>query len=1744
MMPSAEGNRATNPLTMAGSEEKGASRARQGRRMSRWRGGRRKKAPLAAPGGRALGASRKAVARHMMGMMASSLVMATGAPTVVGAASNWGPHIRPWQWSLQAGEDAPPQVDRRIAPLPLHRKVVVLSLGAGIGGFELALLALGAYHVSEIHLVDTDPSLAPFYADLPNRWASWAECGTAPRVSTALGNDVHALTASSVCARLGPDDHLLVLGGWDCRSRSSAGAGLGLFDSRSDMFVSVARLLAQLQAALPDRVSYLLENVPVGAASETRVGVLLDEYRVREVLGAPLVFDAVEFGSHAARVRAFWTNLFPQQLFDEQRAHLRPLLRRPLAELLDPGRHLVPCTTHSTPSPGWRINTFDEPVRVFPCFTSRWGSYGFVMDPDTCIPRHGVVLAETSTGLELSEPSVAERERCMGYPEGFTALEGWSDTARVRLLGQSIDQHAAAALWSVAHMASCRSDLGGEAMGAEGITGDAVAKTMADPDGSVNAAVMGCAWFLAAAAALEHAAAPAAEDPAARVALASAEPSASAAEKLRSLLGAMSLDASLQDEFMALGEPEELVCVLHAAAREASSTSAAHVRAVTVDSEEGILIAAIRGLNLARTEGSAAEAVRAEDNEDSELLEALGGVDHIPLVPPAGPQPITLEDIDIDLSPLPPATVAAVMRLLKEYIEKGLFASDLSQLGEATGVPMRIKVKAGSEPVWQKPRRLSPADTEVAIAELRQLLEFGIVRHSLSAWCANIVMVAKKDGARRMCVDNRPLNRVTEDLHYPMGTVQEIFDRVGQRGSRWFSVCDLFRGFWQVPIHEDDRHLTAFSSPLGQLEFCRVNFGLKTAPASFFSKVDRMLMEVDGTEAFVDDCLTNSVDPDSHVEDLREFFEACLRAGFRLNPKKCKFFRRIVEYVGHTISGDGAQPTEDKLRAVRDAPQPRTVRELQSFNGLANYLRMYVADFSTLLQPLTRLTKKDVAFVWGPEQEAAFQLVKEKLCSAPVLRFVDPKRRLTVATDWSVDGVGAVLSQVDDEGREYICGYLSRTCSAAERRYHPYKGELMAVIYAVGKWRHYLGRAEFDLLTDHQSLEWLFTAPELPPMLARWVLRLDEFNISVKYRPGKENLGPDYLSRYPAPLAALMDVMDPGAWGGEEPLVGPAELRRLAAALALTSGARAAEETVVRTVMAEALAAAAGDAEEEEEEVLDVEHLREDPWLDEGMLLVLRAAHGGPTPSAHLLGSRLLFDRAQHRARRYQLEVREGGEERLFQLGVGGRWAVPPPGERRELVRHAHAGAGGAHVGAHRTYAALRGAYYWPNMYGTVLEVVRECSACSRANAHRHLKHPLLQPLPIRGLFYRISIDLAGPFTSSIFGSVYILVVIEHLSKAVWLYGIPSKEPQWVRQKLDQLFGSIGAVAELVSDRGPEWEGALQESLARWQIDHRRSSSYHPASNGLCERAVQTVKSLLTRMVAASPTEDWETLLPWAQLAINNTPQASTGLPPNLLLYGRCVGIPPAGAARMSVPLQLEDTWMVVEDLLDRMMVLRSAIPYAMGNLEIAQHRDMMYYMRRKAGAGFSRLALEPLEGQLVYLKDFRREGRTFDAPVLDRILLIVEVLASGNVLLMGSDGRVLPAHTSHLAPCHMTHVDLTVRPEKEPGLLAVACVFCRSVHADQGTWVMALCDGCQNGFHLSCMEAKSWLVPTRSALRLASEWYCRWCCRDLRAPPGTSVEGLLAQVAKAPAGTAGVVRPRDGTLRRSPPLAGGGEDG
>jgi hypothetical protein len=399
--------------------------------------------------------------------------------------------------------------------------------------------------------------------------------------------------------------------------------------------------------------------------------------------------------------------------------------------------------------------------------------------------------------------------------------------------------------------------------------------------------------------------------------------------------------------------------------------------------------------------------------------------------------------------------------------------------------------------------------------EVDQMLAAGVIEPSKSAWSSPIVIVRKKGGGYRFCIDFRKLNTASEKDAYPLPHITATLDKL--RGAKYLSTLDLKQGYWQIPLSPKSRPPTAFTVPgRGLFQFTVMPFGLHSAPATF----QRLLDQVVGPDleprvlVYLDDIIVTSQTFDEHLELLKEVFRRLRSAKLRVNPDKCNFCRDQLRYLGHIVDQEGIRTDPDKVSAIAGWPTPTTVRRVRQFLGVASWYRRFIANFSTLAAPLTALTRKTARWEWGPSEQRAFQRLKTALTTAPVLACPNFQEPFTLQTDASSHGLGAVLTQ-HQEGGEKVIAYASRTLNPAERNYSATELECLAVVWGIRRMRDYLEGYHFTVLTDHQSLRWLQRIEAPTGRLGRWLFELQQFDFDIQYRRGAQNTVADALSREP-----------------------------------------------------------------------------------------------------------------------------------------------------------------------------------------------------------------------------------------------------------------------------------------------------------------------------------------------------------------------------------------------------------------------------------------------------------------------------------------------------------------------------------------------------------------------------------------------------------------------------------------------------
>lgn len=426
---------------------------------------------------------------------------------------------------------------------------------------------------------------------------------------------------------------------------------------------------------------------------------------------------------------------------------------------------------------------------------------------------------------------------------------------------------------------------------------------------------------------------------------------------------------------------------------------------------------------------------------------------------------------------------------------------------------MQIKLKH-EQPITFTPRRISYADKQKLQVILDELLKNNIIRPSKSPYASPIVLVHKKNNEIRLCVDFRALNDITIKDNYPTPLIDDHLDRL--KDKNYFSSLDLKNGFFHVKMHPDSIKYTSFTTPLGQFEYLRMPFGLTNAPREFnrfTAQVFENLIRENKILLYLDDILIATETINEHINILKEIFEIASKNKLHFRFDKCKFLFKKITYLGYLISSDGIQPDPSNVEAVTKYPLPKNSKEVHRFVGLASYFRRFISNFSIIAKPLYDLIKKNVPFKFGTTEMKAFETLKEKLISQPVLSIYSPDLETELHCDASSIGYGAVLLQKQTCGKFKPTFYFSKRTTPAEGKYHSFELECLAAINAIKRFHIYLSGKKFKIITDCDSFRLTLAKKDVNPRIARWALFLQNYDYTIVHRSAKQMQHVDALSR-------------------------------------------------------------------------------------------------------------------------------------------------------------------------------------------------------------------------------------------------------------------------------------------------------------------------------------------------------------------------------------------------------------------------------------------------------------------------------------------------------------------------------------------------------------------------------------------------------------------------------------------------------
>ena len=839
-----------------------------------------------------------------------------------------------------------------------------------------------------------------------------------------------------------------------------------------------------------------------------------------------------------------------------------------------------------------------------------------------------------------------------------------------------------------------------------------------------------------------------------------------------------------------------------------------------------------------------------------------------------------------------------------------------------------------------RPRRYSPMETQAIKLEVDKLLDAKVCRPSHSPYASNPLLVKKPDGSMRMCIDYRPLNAITVPDPYPMPRADDIFDSIGD--ARVFSIIDLKSGFHQLPIREADIPKTAFITPFGNFEYIKMPFGLRCAPATFQRAMDQTLSPYLGQFArvYLDDVLVYSKDMYQHLQHLDCILGALQRDGLRANPAKCKFAIKECKYLGHVVDSAGIRPCPEKVSAIQNMLPPNDVAGVRSLLGLFGYYRRFVKNFSSIAAPINALLQQERTFDWTQECQQAFLTLKAAILSDAVLHRPDFSLPYKLQVDWSGEGLGAVLSQVID-GVERPISFQSRSLTPAEKKYHSMEGEALAAVWGVHTFRPYLQGTVFLLETDCKALQWLKEQPNPPSRLGRWLLKLSEFQFEIKHKAGKKNGNADALSRLPNFSAQPCDITDRPLLPFENFMAGTCcmyeevDLDRTEQSDSSDGKVGYETEYVPTKPQEEASFSFVGggtrlaydpdelDAPVHPGAVCSCCEKEGDPaqlLVCEGCEILVHTTCCDPPlqripegdyfcPSCLSEGKRVgptkdisedapvieylksgqcqetgaALARIRKRAKHYSWEGNT-----LYKRASGrfGKRKIPAQAEREGIIRAFHEKCG--HFGIKRTESLIAPHYTWTGMREDIATFIQDCHAC-KEHASKFNTDPTLHPIPVTPTcWHTVGIDIVGPFPTTTEGNRYAIVCIDYFSKWIEASAMQSANADEAAEFLETALMRYGALAKVRTDQGRHFQGPFKKILDENFIDHQMSRAYHPQSNGLVERAIQTLsRGLKASCSAGLDTEEhWDELLPSVVMGYNMSQQASTGATPFHLMHG------------------------------------------------------------------------------------------------------------------------------------------------------------------------------------------------------------------------------------------------------------------
>lgn len=737
--------------------------------------------------------------------------------------------------------------------------------------------------------------------------------------------------------------------------------------------------------------------------------------------------------------------------------------------------------------------------------------------------------------------------------------------------------------------------------------------------------------------------------------------------------------------------------------------------------------------------------------------------------------------------------------------------------------PAKLHLKEGAIPSCDAPRKVSIHLKPKIKAELTKMEQDGIIRkvEEHSDWCSSLVYVTKADGSLRICLDPKKLNENLRRCPHKIPTLEEINPTFSK--ATVFSKLDAKAGYWSVPLHEESQLLTTFRTPFGRYCWKRLPFGLNVSQDIFQARMDQLTEGLEGIANIADDIAVAGKNHEDHDMKLHQLMQKATSYGLCLNSSKCDIAKAEISFFGNTYSRNGLKPDPAKVRDLHNMPSPKSKEDLQRLLGLLTYLSSFIPNFSGRSEPLRNLLKSESIFLWEADHEHTFQTLKQAITQESVLAFYDPSTPLTLEVDSSMKGLGGALLQ-----NKRPIAFASKALTPTQANYSNIEREALALVHGVQRFHTYLYGKRFTALTDHKPLENIWKKPltSAPPRLQRLFLQLQGYDMDLHYCPGPDMILSDTLSRLPCPNKATnipLDTRVDGIVHGEKDLD-----EKPIALLNFTS------DRLTR--------------------------MREQTAQDPELRLLVQLIIGGwpddirqcPPEIRHFFSYR------------ESLALEDG-------IIFKGRQVIIPAASREDILKQLHT----SHQGIKKTQLLARESVFWRNINKDIEQMTKQCEVCQKYQPEQSQEptlHHSIPPTP----WWKLGTDMFH------INNKNYLIIVDYFSKYPIVSELGTLSSKRVVDTLKTTFALFGVPKELISDNGPQFSGSeFRQFIADWGITHTTSSPYHPKSNGLAERTIQTVKHLIRKCT------DTDADISSALLHLRATPIDQMAKSPAELMFGR-----------------------------------------------------------------------------------------------------------------------------------------------------------------------------------------------------------------------------------------------------------------